>query len=77
MTGPLEYHVLTKRGDAQQEVERIIATVGDSQKAGLHRYFFVSRANQTVVMTAAADTPLARALRSAGGWAEPGLTQAD
>ena len=72
MAEPREYHILTKRGDAQQEIERIVARVGDSQRAGLHRYFYVSRANQTVVMTATVDAPLAQALRLAGGWAEPG-----
>lgn len=47
-----------------------MATAGGEAAAGLQRVIYVTRANQTVVMVTGRDTPLARALRSAG-WQEP------
>ncbi|HUE96058.1 MAG TPA: hypothetical protein VMN39_05335 [Longimicrobiaceae bacterium] len=65
------YHILTCDGDGAREVEALIEAIGSAEKAGLHRQFFVTRANQTVVMTATADSPLALALRKRPGWQEP------
>jgi hypothetical protein len=71
------FHVLTKKGDAQREVERIVASLGGNDNAGLHRYYYVSRANQSVVMTERPNSRLAEVLRSSGGWAEPGTDRVD
>jgi hypothetical protein len=71
MVGPSGFHVLTREGDGTREVEAAIAHHGSPERAGLHRYFYVSRANQTVVMTVDQDSPLAAVLRELGGWSEP------
>lgn len=72
MTGSPEYHVLTKAGDATQEVEVAVRELGPPERSGLHRFFFVARANQTVVMTVDSESPLANLLRVRAGWMEPG-----
>jgi hypothetical protein len=66
------HHVLVRSGDASAEVERALRNLGSPERAGLHRYFYVSRADQTVVMTLAPDAPLAVRLRGEAGWTEPG-----
>lgn len=71
MAGRLDYHVLTRRGDALPDIEREVARLGSREEAGLYRYFYVSRANQTVVMATHADAPIARALRALPDWDEP------
>jgi hypothetical protein len=71
---PREYHVLTKPGDASREVEDAVRQIGSEEQAGVHRHFYVARANQTVVMTIDAASPLASRLRQERGWSEPGLT---
>ncbi len=71
MDSPIAYHVLTRRGDALSDIEREVARLGSREAAGLHRYFYVSRANQTVVMATHADAPIARALRAHPAWDEP------
>lgn len=71
MDGRVDYHVLTRRGDALAVIEREVSRLGSREAAGLHRYFFVSRANQTVVMATHADAPIARALRALPDWDEP------
>lgn len=71
MTPTPGYHVLIKQGDASAEVEAALVRLGSPADAGLHRYFFVSRADQTVVMAAAPDAPLAALLRAGRGWSEP------
>lgn len=68
-----EYHVLTKDGDALAEVDQAVRSLGSAEKAGLHRHFFVTRANQTVVMAHAPDAPIATLLRERPGWKEPGV----
>jgi hypothetical protein len=68
----VEHHVLTREGDATPEVEAVLRGMRDG-KGGLYRYFYVTRANQTVVMTESTTSPLAEALRSRGGWREPGM----
>lgn len=65
------FHVLTARGDATEQVDSAVREIGSAEAAGLHRVFFVSRADQTVVMTRTADSELAVALRRVGGWEEP------
>lgn len=67
---PAEFPVFVKRGDAMPEVDASLALLGGAVAAGLHRVFYVERADQTVVMVTARDVPLADALRSRG-WAEP------
>lgn len=69
-------HVLVRRGDASAEVEGVLKEIraagGTPEAAGFLRYFFVTRAEQTVVMTASRESPLAAALRGRKGWSEPG-----
>lgn len=72
MDEPREYHVLTRKGDALADVDRALRDLGSAKSAGLHRSFFVSRANQTVVMAISGDSPIANALRAQKGWLEPG-----
>lgn len=67
------YHVLTKDGDALTEVDEAVRSLGSPEKAGLHRHFFVTRANQTVVMAHSPDAPIATFLRDRPGWKEPGV----
>jgi len=67
-----EHHVMTREGDASAEIEALLRSLGSAEHAGLHRHFYVIRANQTVVMTRGSDTPLAEALRLRPGWREPG-----
>lgn len=71
MSGEGTYHVLTKSGDALAEVRTTLEACGPAASAGLHRYFYVTRADQTVVMAADAGAPIALELRRRGGWSEP------
>lgn len=70
-----EYPVFTKRGDVLTEVEQLAATLnpgaGDPASIGLHKVFYVTRVDTTVVMVTARETPLAEALRKQAGWKEP------
>jgi hypothetical protein len=70
------YHVLTRGGDARAEVDdalRALEARGVSREAsGFHKYLHVTRAEQTVVMVARRDCPLAAELRGRRGWSEPG-----
>lgn len=74
----MDYPVFIRRGDARAELQRILGRLRAADAAvsdaalGLHKAMYVTRAEQTVVMVSAADSPLADALRAAGGWAEPG-----
>lgn len=63
--------VLLKRGDASAEVEAALKRLGGPGPAGLHRYFHVVQARQTVVMLTHADAPIADALLARGGWTRP------
>lgn len=76
MTEHAAYHVLTRAGDASAQVEALArelrATHGSDAAAGFVRYFYVSQAKMTVVLTAGRDAPVSVALRRRGGWAEPG-----
>lgn len=63
---------MIRSGDATSEIESIVARLGGPEAAGLHRFFYVSRAGQTVVMVRDESSPLAVALRERPGWAEPG-----
>ncbi|HEV2147960.1 MAG TPA: hypothetical protein VGR37_11210 [Longimicrobiaceae bacterium] len=76
MSAP-EHHVFTHRGDSRPEVDRLLAELkrehGPDVDAGLHKYMYVTKADMTVVMVHAADSPLAAALRGRPGWTEPGL----
>ena len=66
------FPVFIKRGDALAEVERLVEELKrTSATPGVRKYFFVAKANQTVVMTEGRDTPLAEALRKRPGWTEP------
>ena len=66
------YAVFIARGDARVEVDRLVSEIGPTPAAaGLHKYFYVARADQTVVMAKGRDGPLAAALRARHGWTEP------
>lgn len=65
------YHVMIRKGDASAEVEAATREVGGAASAGLHRHYYVSRADQTVVLATSADAPISRLLRERGGWMEP------
>ena len=70
------YHVLTRVGDGTAEVEaalgRLEARGVSREAAGYHKHFYVTRADQTVLMVTAADAALAAELRGKPGWREPG-----
>lgn len=72
----MEYHVLTHRGDACAEVDRVLEELkrehGPEAETGFHKCLHVTRADSTVVMVDGPDAPLARALRGRPGWEEPG-----
>jgi len=42
------------------------------EASGFHKYLHVTQVEQTVVMVAARDCPLAAELRGRTGWGEPG-----
>jgi len=75
MSSP-EYHVLIHRGDALAEVDRVLEALkrerGADADLGFHKYMYVTRAEQTVVMVSGPDSPVAVALRAGKGWTEPG-----
>ena len=70
------HHVLTRQGDGLAEVDAALGRLAergmDRAAACFEKAFFVTRANQTVVMVRDRDAPLAAELRALGGWAEPG-----
>ena len=70
---PVEiYPVFVKRGDASGEIEQLVRDSGGTpEKAGLQKYFYVAKANQTVAIVSKRDSPLAVALRAKTGWMEP------
>lgn len=65
-------HVLIRSGDRLSEVAAAIKEAGGEAAAGIHRHFFVTRANQTVVMADSPESPIVGLLRRGGGWEEPG-----
>jgi hypothetical protein len=66
------FPVFVRRGDATSELNQLIAGIAPTpEAAGLRKFFYVARADQTVVMVAARDAPLASALRGRKGWLEP------
>jgi hypothetical protein len=69
------HHVLTRAGDGTAEVDAALARLAargvDRAAAGLHQALYVTRADRTVVMTAAPASPLAAELRGRPGWEEP------
>lgn len=71
--------VFLKRGDASAEVESLLKAVrdrGESPEAGgFLRYFFVTQAEQTVVMVTGSDTAFAAELRGRKGWSAPAEQQ--
>jgi hypothetical protein len=69
-----EYPVFIKRGDARAEVDQLLAELraAHGDDTGFHKYLFVTRAEQTVVMLTDREGPLAEALRGRRGWSEPG-----
>ena len=70
------YPVFTRAGDAVRDVEAALAALqarGVSKTdAGLYKCMYVTRANQTVLMTETRETPLAAEMRGRAGWTEPG-----
>lgn len=75
------YHVFTRGGDAVRDVEAALGALqarGISKTdAGLYKCMYVTRADQTVLMTESRDTALANEVRSRGGWSEPGDQKLD
>jgi hypothetical protein len=66
------YPVFIARGDALAEVDRLVRSLAPTPAdAGLHKCFYVAKADQTVVMSTGRDTPLAAALRARREWSEP------
>ena len=61
---------------ADQQVEAALAALKargvSKSEAGLYKCMYVTRADQTVLMTESRDTALATEVRSRGGWTEPG-----
>lgn len=72
-TEPAEaFPVFIARGDTRAEIDRLLPQLaGTPGAAGFRKYFYVAKADQTVVMTLGRDTPLALALRGRPGWTEP------
>lgn len=66
-----QYPVFVRTGDALDEVDTLVRELGGADAAGLHRHMYVTRADQTVVMTTTPDVPLAAALRTRASWIEP------
>lgn len=70
------YHVFIKGGDAVREVEGALDTLRKrgvgKVDAGLYKCMYVTRANQTVLMTESRNTALAAEMRGRPGWSEPG-----
>jgi hypothetical protein len=70
------YHVFTKQGDAVREVEAALDALKargvTREGAGLYKCMYVTRADQTVLMTESRDTALAAEMRGRPGWVEPG-----
>ena len=70
------HHVLTRTGDGLADVEaaltRLAARGIARAEAGFQKALFVTRADQTVVLTTERASTLAAELRAAGGWKEPG-----
>ena len=70
------HHVLTRTGDGLADVESALASLAargiGQTEAGFQKAFFVTRADQTVVLTTVRASPLAAELRATAGWKEPG-----
>ena len=70
------YHVFTRAGDAVREVEAALKALAargvTAEGAGLYKCMYVTRADQTVLMTESRSSALAEEVRGRGGWAEPG-----
>lgn len=70
------YHVFTRAGDAVREVEAALKALEGRgvtrEGAGLYKCMYVTRADQTVLMTESRSSALAEEVRGRGGWAEPG-----
>jgi hypothetical protein len=70
------YHVFTRAGDHVRDVEAALDALKargvSRQDAGLYKCMYVTRAEQTVLMTETRETPLAVEVRGRGGWLEPG-----
>ena len=66
------FPVFVARGDARAAVDRLLKTLAPTpMAAGFHKYFYVAKADQTVVLATGRDTPLAGALRDRPEWTEP------
>ena len=66
------FPVFIARGDARAEIDRLVKQLAPTAEgAGFRKYFYVAKADQTVVMATARDTPLAAALRERREWSEP------
>jgi hypothetical protein len=70
------HHVLTRPGDGLADVDAALGDLAgrgvDREASGFQKAFFVTRADQTVVMVSSRAAPLAAELRGRPGWREPG-----
>ena len=70
------YHVFIKGGDAVREVEVALDALKKRgvgrDGAGLYKCMYVTRADQTVLMTETGGTALALEMRGRPGWSVPG-----
>lgn len=70
------YHVFIKGGDALREVEGALDALKKRgvtrEGAGLYKCMYVTRADQTVLMTESDGSALALEMRGRPGWTEPG-----
>jgi hypothetical protein len=77
----MESHIFTRPGDAGGEVEeiakRLRGQLGSDEAAGLVKYLYVTRADQTVVFLAGPEVPFAAELRARRGWTEPARLAGD
>lgn len=70
------HHVFVKPGDALHELQAVVDALKargiGRDEAGLYKGMYVTRADQTVVMTESRTSPVAGELRGRAGWSEPG-----
>lgn len=66
-----QYPVFVRHGDALDEIDALLRELGGPKEAGLRQHMYVTRADQTVVMTTGTDVPLAAELRARAAWLEP------
>jgi hypothetical protein len=70
-----ESYIFTRQGDATAEVDeiarRLRGELGSDAASGFVKFFYVTKADSTVVFLAGPDAPFAAELRARRGWMEP------